>query len=84
MVREARLLQRTGTPNARKIDALGHIMDLFESAIVQPEDVDYITQLNIQGELEMADMFSFIVAFKPEPEPAHPVARRGRPPRARA
>jgi len=83
MVREGRLLQRASTDTARKVAALGHIMDLFESAVVQPEDIDYIIQLNINGKLELADMFGFITAFKAEPEPAHPVARRGRPPRAR-
>lgn len=83
MGRDASTLSREDVPGARKLEAAGFIMDMFESAIVQVTDRAYVMDLTRKGELEMQDFLGFLSAFK-EAEPAvKPVVRRGRPPRAK-
>lgn len=79
LMREAQLVQRDDVENRRKLVAIGRLMDVLESAIVQPEDRDYLTNLNVAGDLELGDLFGVIKAFGEEKEPAKPVVRRGRP-----
>lgn len=76
----AREAKRVAAPNASAEDRLtsaARIMDLMEAAVVQPEDVDYLTELTVAGKLSLADMSSFIKAFGAEDE--KPRVRRGRP-----
>lgn len=79
LMREAQLVQREDVENSRKLVAIGRLMDVLESAIVQQEDRDYLTNLNVAGDLELGDLFGVIKAFAEEKEPAKPVVRRGRP-----
>lgn len=81
MGRDASMLERTELDDRRKLRAAGDIMDMFESAIVQQVDRDYVFSLVRKGELELKDFLEFLTAFAPEPEVKKPAVRRGRPPR---
>lgn len=75
--REAKVLQGDEAGKERKVTAVANIYDILESVIVQPEDLDYLTRLNVKGELELKDMMGFITVFGEEQKPK---VRRGRPP----
>lgn len=69
---------------AAKLVAAGYIMDMFESAIVQGDDRDYVKGLARQGEIDLPDFLSFLSSFQATDEAtpvAKPVVRRGRTPR---
>jgi hypothetical protein len=78
MTREARQLTRESVESERKLAAAATILDLLESVIVQPDDVEFIKQRIIEGKFELGDMMAFLKAFAPT-EPAAPRVRRGRP-----
>lgn len=81
MGRDAAILQKGDVAPQRKLEVAGYILDIFESAIVQPDDHAYIMDLTRRGELELRDFLGFLSAFhddEPAPEPK-PVVRRGRP-----
>jgi hypothetical protein len=75
--REAKILQGDEAGKDRKVTAVANIYDILESAVVQPEDLDYLTRLNVKGLIELKDMMGFITAFGEEQKPK---VRRGRPP----
>jgi len=79
--REAKILQREDVGRERKVSAVSNIYDMLESVIVQPEDLEYLTQLNVSGNLELKDMMNFITVFGEEEKPK---VRRGRPPLKRS
>jgi hypothetical protein len=79
--REAQILQREDVGKERKVVAVGRIYDILESAVVQPGDLDYVTKLNVAGDLEMKDLMAFVTVFGQEEKPK---VRRGRPPIKRA
>lgn len=75
--REAKVLQGDEAGKDRKVSAVANIYDILESVIVEPEDLDYLTRLNVKGELELKDMMAFVTVFGEEEKPK---VRRGRPP----
>ena len=80
--RETRLIDIKGRLiTVRQLkDAISRMFDILESAIVQQEDKDYLTALNVAGDLEITDLMVFISSFN-EPQAAEkPKVRRGRPP----
>lgn len=79
--REATLLQKPTIDRARKMTAVSRIYDMLESAVAQEEDREYLTELNLAGELELKDMMTFVSVFGTEQE--KPKVRRGRPPTKR-
>jgi hypothetical protein len=76
MGREAGILSDSRAENARKLKAIGRVMDLLEQAVVQEDDREFIVQLNIKGELTMGTLLSFVNVFYEEEKVA---VRRGRP-----
>lgn len=76
LAREARLAQKSDTPDARRLAAVGRIFDILESALVQERDQEYIMDLTVKGELSLGDLNGFISAFDTEDKPK---VRRGRP-----
>ena len=83
MAREAKLLQKDGIDNERKMSAIARMFDMLESAVVQQEDRDYLLDLVVAGQLELNDLMSFLTVFTEE-EAEKPKVRRGRPPTKRA
>ena len=84
LTREAQILSREDSVDLqRRLLAATRLVDILESAIVQTVDRQYVTDLSIKGELELSDLTGLVTAFVPEPEPAKPVVRRGRPPKTR-
>jgi hypothetical protein len=84
ILREAKVLQSDEAGRDRKFTAVSRVFDILESAIVQQEDRDYITDLNVAGEVEVNDLMTFITAFGEEKTEEKPKVRRGRPPLKRA
>lgn len=82
MSREATLLRKDNIERDRKMVAVGRIYDMLESAVVQPDDLEYVTELNVSGNLELKDMMEFVSVFGKEED--KPRVRRGRPPTKRA
>jgi hypothetical protein len=80
LAREARLAEREGTDNQRRLMAVGRIFDLLESAVVQDEDREYLMDLTVAGDLSVGDLMGFVTAFRDEGE-EKPKVRRGRPPK---
>lgn len=76
--RYAGILQKDDVANNEKVLAIGTMLDILESAVVQPKDREYLTSLAIKGDLELKDLMGFITAFGPTEE--KPKVRRGRPP----
>lgn len=82
LLREAQMLQRDSVPTERKLLSITRLMDVLESAVVQESDRDYLTELNIAGDLELHDLLGVVRAFGKEEEKAKPAVRRGRPRKA--
>ena len=81
LAREARLAQRDDTDRQRRLMSVGRIFDLLESAVIEEADREYLMDLTVAGNLELADMMGFITAFAEEDaEDEKPKVRRGRPP----
>lgn len=80
--REARLLAQDRVDGDRKLKAAGTMMDLFEAAIVQEEDVDFVRDMVVKGKVDLKVLLSFLAVFQPEPD--KPRVRRGRPPKRAA
>lgn len=81
MSRDANLLTRADVSGGEKLKAAGWILETFESAIVQPDDKEYVLTLLRQGQVELADLIKFLSAFAETETAPKPVVRRGRPPR---
>lgn len=81
--RYAGILQKDDVANNEKVLAIGTMLDILESAVVQPKDREYLTGLAIKGDLELKDLMGFITAFTADKE-EKPKVRRGRPPVKRA
>lgn len=85
MGRDAEVLDNPDADGRRKLRAAGYILDMFETAIVQQFDREYVMGLARSGDLELADFLGFLSAFEEKPaEEKKPVVRRGRPPRKSA
>lgn len=78
LAREAKKLTKANQPGEEKLAAVARILDLLESSVVQQEDIEYLTDLTVKGELELKDMMEFVNVFQQESAPV-PVVRRGRP-----
>lgn len=81
LAREARLAQRDATEKQRRLEAVGRIFDLLESAVVSDGDREYLMDLTVAGNLTLGDLTGFITAFAEDDEVAEekPKVRRGRP-----
>lgn len=75
MAREARTVGKADVSGAQKMVSAGRIMDILESAVVQQEDKDYLMELTIVGDLEMADLTQVVTVFGEEQ--VKPRVRRG-------
>jgi hypothetical protein len=80
--REGRLLQKDTIEARRKWDAIGRVLDILESAVVEEADREYLMDLTVARELELADMLPILKAFADAGEQKVQV-RRGRPPKRR-
>lgn len=80
--REARLAQKEGTDSGRRLEAIARIFDILESAVVAPEDKEYLLDQVVKGDLHLSDLTGFVSAFNAPEEKAK--VRRGRTPAKRA
>lgn len=79
LARDAQMVQRDNVDGARKLAAIARMMEVLESAIVQSEDREFITDLQVSGELEIKDLFSVLTVFAPDGDAPKVGVRRGRP-----
>lgn len=77
LAREGRVLGDDSSDGTRKMKAAGRILDILESAVVQPEDREYLIDLNIAGELTLTMMIDFVNVFNDDKKAT---VRRGRRP----
>lgn len=77
--RDASILSKDDVSGQRKLEIAGYMLDMFESAIVQPDDHAYVMALTRRGELELSDFVKFLSVFRDEEPEPKPVVRRGRP-----
>lgn len=82
LTREAKTVSRPGVDKDRVLEAASRLMDVLESAIVNPDDRDYFVGLNIRGEVELQDLMQVLTVFAEKSEATKPVVRRGRPRKA--
>lgn len=83
LTREAQVLTRPGVQKERLLLGATRLLDILESAIVQPSDQEYVTDLAVKGKLELSDLFEVLAAFRdPKAAEEKPVVRRGRPRKA--
>lgn len=75
LAREGKIIGSENEDAARKLKAASRILDILESAVVQEEDREYLTEMNIKGELTLSTLLGFINVFTDEEKPA---VRRGR------
>lgn len=76
--RGARLLQRNDLDRDNKMATVDRMFTILESAVVQPDDLEYLEDLMTEGKLGLRDLLSFVSAFN-EDEEEKPKVRRGRP-----
>jgi len=76
LARELRQLSRD-IDGHRKLLSIATIMDLLESVIINPEDVEYVKDQIVSHGFDLPDMLKFIKPKDTTPEP--PRVRRGRP-----
>lgn len=79
MAKEAQVVTRKDVSLERRLLGVTRLMDILESAIVNEADRDFITDLNIKGELELSDLTSVLNVLKQDEPEEKPVVRRGRP-----
>jgi hypothetical protein len=77
MMREARTLQRDDVDIDRKFKGVERLFNILETAIVQQDDRDYLTDLIVAGQLELRDLMDVVTIFSEEE--TKPKVRRGRP-----
>lgn len=77
--RDAKKLDDPNVDARTKMEVSSGVLDMFESAIVQLADREYVMGLARRGEIELKDFLEFLTVFSENAEPAKPVVRRGRP-----
>lgn len=75
--RYANILRKGDAEGAEAMELVGKMLNILETAVVQPDDRDYLENLAIKGKLEIKDLLGFITVFG---EPEKPKVRRGRAP----
>lgn len=80
IAREAGRLTRGNLDGRAAVMAVARVMDIMEKAVVQPEDVEFLTEQMIDGKLSLQDLLPMLSVFG-EPEVTAPAVRRGRPTR---
>ena len=80
LLRHSRILQKDDVPISAKLDSVERLFAILQTMIVQPEDQEYLVELEESGEVELKDLMAFMTAFQ-DGEPEKPKARRGRPPK---
>lgn len=83
LAREAKILQRDDIDNSRKMDSVDRMFRILESAIVQPEDRDFLDELIVTGDLDLEELLTFVTVFNKNQD-EKPKVRRGRPPTKRS
>lgn len=82
LAREAGRLTRGNLDGRGAVMAVARMMDLMEKAVVQPEDVEWLTEQMMDGKLALNDLLPALSIFDEEEPAAKPaVVRRGRPTR---
>lgn len=82
LARETRLAQKEATDRGRRLEAIGRVFDILESVVISPDDKDFLMEQTVAGDLELADLTTFLSAFN-EDEDEKPKVRRGRAPAKR-
>lgn len=80
LAREASRLKRGNLDGQDAMKSVARVLDIIEKAVVQPEDVEWLTEQMIDGKLALRDLFPALSVFG-EPEVTAPAVRRGRPTR---
>jgi hypothetical protein len=83
MVKIARDLRRAANEGNNNILEAAKLLDILETALVNPEDVDFIEGLIIKRQLDLKEVI-YLLAGKEEETEKPKVVRRGRPPKSRA
>lgn len=85
LARESRLAMNQGTEPGRRMAAIGRLFDILESIVVEDADKEYLMDITVKGDLELADMTPFISAFQDnEEDDEKPKVRRGGSPTKRS
>jgi hypothetical protein len=79
MIKIARDLKRAGDSLEGSILDVAKLLDILESALPNPEDVEFIEDLIIKRQLDLKEII-YLLAGREE-ELAKPKVRRGRPPK---
>lgn len=77
-VREANILGSTRHDQRRKLGAIGAMMDILESVVVDADDKEWLLSLAGNGELELKDLMEIAVPKVTAETPAKPVRRATR------
>lgn len=77
--RGARLLQRDDLDRENKLATVDRMFTILESAVVQPEDLEFLEDLMAEGKLGLRDLLGFVTAFNDDEVENKPKVRRGRP-----
>lgn len=81
IAREAGRLTRGNLDGRGALMSVARIMDIMEKAVVQPDDLEFLTEQMIDGKLSLKDLLPMLSVFGEEEPVTAPVVRRGRPTR---
>lgn len=80
LAREAKVLRDKNSSNDRKMSSVGRMFTVLESALVEPDDRDYMNDLIATGDLDLRELVAFVTAFETDAvAEVKPKVRRGRP-----
>lgn len=79
IAREARTLTRDNVPGGKKLEAMGTILDVFDSVVLEEADREHVKDLTIKGEFDLGDLVALIPQLSGNVVEEKPRARRGRP-----
>jgi len=82
LARESKILQRDDVEGSRKLESVDRMFRILQTAIVQPEDREYLEDMIVEGEVDLSELISFVTVFTKteDGEDIKPKVRRGRPP----
>ena len=77
LMRFAKILQSDSVAVEQKMDIIPKMLDVVHSLLVNPEELEALTDMELAGELNISDYLEVVSAF--QDAPAKPTVRRGRP-----
>lgn len=78
LVREAQIVRRTSQDSDRRLRGIARMIDIVESALLEPEDQEWLMDLAGRGRIDFAEILAIVAPFEEQAEAPVKTVRRGR------